>query len=84
MGKKSKRKSNNKPPLCYHGCTKKEFNNCGEFFKVFERWDNNKGTTSEFIQKNLLKFEIMQPQEYAKAKQNYSAQPMAKKVVLDL
>ena len=41
MGKKSKRKSNNKPPCC-HGCTKKEFNNCGEHYNIVERWDKQK------------------------------------------
>ena len=46
MGKKSKRKSNNKPP-CYHGCTKKEFNNCGEHHKVMESFDHS----NEFCQK---------------------------------
>ena len=35
MGKKSKRK-NNKPAPCYHGCTKHEFNNSGEHFKVLQ------------------------------------------------
>mmetsp|Transcript_42854 Transcript_42854/g.48549 ORF Transcript_42854/g.48549 Transcript_42854/m.48549 type:complete len:150 (+) Transcript_42854:43-492(+) len=40
MGKKSKRKSTNKPSPCYHGCTKKEFKNCGEHFKVLEGWDD--------------------------------------------
>jgi len=35
MGKKSKNK-NNKPIPCYHGCSKKEFNNCGEHYKVLE------------------------------------------------
>jgi len=39
MGKKSKRcKSNNKSSQCYHGCTKKEFNNRGEHYKVVEDW----------------------------------------------
>jgi len=38
MGKKSKRKGNNKPSPCYHGCTKQEFNNRGEHYKVLERW----------------------------------------------
>jgi len=40
MGKKSKqqRKSNKVPTCCYHGCTKKEFNNCGEHYKVIEDW----------------------------------------------
>jgi len=28
-------------PRCYHGCsTKKEFN-CGEYYKIIDRWDNN-------------------------------------------
>jgi len=40
MGKKSKRKNNNKPPTgCYHGCTKQEFNNSGEHYKVLEEYD---------------------------------------------
>jgi len=39
MGKKSKQhKSNKVPTCCYHGCTKKEFNNCGEHYKVIEDW----------------------------------------------
>jgi len=52
MGKKSKNK-NNKPTLCYHGCTKKEFNNCGEHYNVLERWDkDNKKDYKGFYNKN--------------------------------
>lgn len=42
MGKKSKRKSNNTPPPCYHGCTKKEFNNCGAHSEILEGFTNTK------------------------------------------
>jgi len=54
MGKKSKSKSN-KPSPCYHGCTKKEFNNCGEFYKIIESYDklsNTQEVRIEFREKN--------------------------------
>jgi len=53
MGKKSKSKSNKSPSCCYHGCTKKEFNNCGEHFKILDSYDkvNNKDM-EEFIEAN--------------------------------
>jgi len=38
MGKKSKQRKSTKVSQCYHGCTKKEFNNCGEHYKVIEDW----------------------------------------------
>jgi len=57
MGKKSKqqRKSNKVPTCCYHGCTKKEFNNSRAYYKVIEAWVNNSNTdmVSEFIKKNI-------------------------------
>jgi len=44
MGKKSKRKSNNKLPSCYHGCiTKKEFN-FGGHHKILESYDKQSNT----------------------------------------
>lgn len=43
MGKKSKRKNNNKPP-CYHGCTKKEFQNCGDYYQILESYDRDNYT----------------------------------------
>jgi len=49
MGKKSKHKSN-KPTSCYHGCTKKEFNNCGEHLKVLEELTQTANET-EFNEK---------------------------------
>ena len=53
MGKKSKRKSNNKPAPCYHGCTKKEFNNCGKHQQILEDWDNKVDIAwDEFYDKN--------------------------------
>mmetsp|Transcript_36179 Transcript_36179/g.41342 ORF Transcript_36179/g.41342 Transcript_36179/m.41342 type:complete len:232 (-) Transcript_36179:155-850(-) len=53
MGKKSKRKSTNKPSPCYHGClTKKNFNS-GEHYKVLERWDDGgKKDINEFYKTN--------------------------------
>ena len=53
IGKKSKRQRN-RSPLCYHGCTKKEFN-CGAHHKILEGCDkyNNKDF-EEFINSNIL------------------------------
>jgi len=55
MGKKSKQRKSNKVLPCYHGCTKKEFNNCGEYFKVLESYDKDNNTHEkrvEFREKN--------------------------------
>ena len=48
MGEKSKRKGNNKPAPCYHGCQKKEFNNSGEHYTVVEAWDDGHMDIKEF------------------------------------
>jgi len=62
MGKKSKRKSDDKPPSrCYHGCTKQEFNNSGAHYKVIEDWirleliddENQSKECNKFFEKNL-------------------------------
>ena len=55
MGKKSKRKSNTKSPsCCYHGCTKKEFNNCAEFYKTLDSYDKcRNGERTEFIETKI-------------------------------
>ena len=48
MGKKSRRKKNNKSLPCYHGCiTKKDFYSV-EHHKVLEGWDNKKVVKNEF------------------------------------
>jgi len=54
MGKKSKRKSNNKLPPCYHGITKKEFN-FGGHHKILESYDEQNNTQegrNEFFEKH--------------------------------
>mmetsp|Transcript_61773 Transcript_61773/g.69183 ORF Transcript_61773/g.69183 Transcript_61773/m.69183 type:complete len:169 (-) Transcript_61773:265-771(-) len=55
MGKKSKRKSNNKPSPCYHGCiTKKEFNSV-EYYRILEDYERRivlDMDMDEFYEKN--------------------------------
>mmetsp|Transcript_31059 Transcript_31059/g.34789 ORF Transcript_31059/g.34789 Transcript_31059/m.34789 type:complete len:230 (-) Transcript_31059:235-924(-) len=48
MGKKSKGKSN-KSSTCYHGCTKKEFNNCGKHYKILSSYDKESNKEDDMI-----------------------------------